>query len=122
MLKQCKILYGPQSTPQIRTRATLMLTYHHALHERWYQARDMMLMSHLQELITQSDTETQILYNRTMVQLGLCVFRAGLIHDAWNCLHEIHATTRVKELLAQGIVNMRNQVRVRVRARERERA
>eukprot|EP00036_Acanthoecidae_sp_10tr_P008323 CAMPEP_0182919282 /NCGR_PEP_ID=MMETSP0105_2-20130417/2603_1 /TAXON_ID=81532 ORGANISM="Acanthoeca-like sp., Strain 10tr" /NCGR_SAMPLE_ID=MMETSP0105_2 /ASSEMBLY_ACC=CAM_ASM_000205 /LENGTH=1048 /DNA_ID=CAMNT_0025056443 /DNA_START=122 /DNA_END=3270 /DNA_ORIENTATION=- len=109
MNEQCKQLFGKKSTDRIRTRAILMLTYHHALHERWYKARDLMLMSHLQETVHQADVDTQILYNRTMVQLGLCAFRQGLVTDAWNCLHEIHATTRVKELLAQGIVNMRNQ-------------
>ena len=68
-----------------------------------------MLMSHLQETIAQADIETQILYNRTMVQLGLCAFRQGMISAAHSALHDIWAGGRVKELLAQGIVNQRNQ-------------
>lgn len=36
---------------------------------------------------------------------------AGLIQDAHMALHDIYAGNRVKELLAQGIVNMRNQER-----------
>ena len=34
--------------------------YHHAIHDRWYQARDLMLMSHLQESIQHADVLTQV--------------------------------------------------------------
>jgi translation initiation factor 3 subunit C len=59
----------------LRTRAMLSHIYHHALvRNNFHTARDMLLMSHLQESIHSADVATQILYNRTVVQLGLCTF------------------------------------------------
>jgi translation initiation factor 3 subunit C len=84
--------------------------YHHALHNDFHTARDMLLMSHLQESIHSADVATQILYNRTVVQLGLCAFRSGLIKEAQATLQDIFTTQRVKELLAQGVHQQRFQV------------
>ena len=67
-------------------------------------------MSHLQESIHSADVATQILYNRTVVQLGLCAFRSGLIKEAQATLQDIFTTQRVKELLAQGVHQQRFQV------------
>ncbi|XP_006896687.1 PREDICTED: eukaryotic translation initiation factor 3 subunit C-like [Elephantulus edwardii] len=79
-------------------------TEEHALHSRWYQARDLMLMSHLQDNIQHADPPVQILYNRTMVQLGICAFRQGLTKDAHNALLDIQSSGRAKELLGQGLL------------------
>jgi translation initiation factor 3 subunit C len=94
----------------LRTRAMLSHIYHHALHNDFHTARDMLLMSHLQESIHSADVATQILYNRTVVQLGLCAFRCGLIKEAQATLQDIFTTQRVKELLAQGVHQQRFQV------------
>ncbi|KAL7276916.1 Translation initiation factor 3 subunit c [Rhizina undulata] len=98
----CTYLYQHDATV-IRTRAMLCHIYHYALHNQFYKARDMLLMSHLQENIHVADVSTQILYNRTLVQVGLCAFRAGLIYEAQTSLQEICGTGRLKELLAQGV-------------------
>ncbi|KAH9929546.1 eukaryotic translation initiation factor 3 subunit 8 [Epithele typhae] len=93
----------------LRTRAMLCHIYHFALHNDFHTARDMLLMSHLQESIHNADVATQILYNRTVVQLGLSAFRCGLIKESQATLQDIFATQRVKELLAQGVHQQRYQ-------------
>ncbi|KYO41055.1 eukaryotic translation initiation factor 3 subunit C-like protein [Alligator mississippiensis] len=104
MERLCKFIYARDRTDRIRTCAILCHIYHHALHSRWYAARDLMLMSHLQDNIQHADPPVQILYNRTMVQLGICAFRQGLIKDAHNALLDIQSSGRAKELLGQGLL------------------
>ena len=111
MEKLCKYVYSHDSTDRLRTRAILSHIYHHALHDNWFQARDLILMSHLQETIQHSDPATQILYNRTMAHLGLCAFRHANIKDAHNCLVDLMMTGKVKELLAQGLLPQRQHER-----------
>ena len=104
----CVYLYTTTNS-LLRTRAMLCHVYHHALHNDYYTARDMLLMSHLQESIHSADVTTQILHNRTIVQLGLSAFRSGLIKEAQATLQDIFTTQRVKELLAQGVHQQRFQ-------------
>lgn len=106
MASLTKYIYNYQGTDlgRIRTRAMLCHIYHYALHNRWYQARDLMMMSHLQEAIHLADVPTQILYNRALVQLGMCAFRHGMIKDAHDELLDIQSSGRSKELLAQGLI------------------
>ncbi|KAJ1918413.1 Translation initiation factor 3 subunit c [Mycoemilia scoparia] len=92
-----------------RTRAMLMQIYNHALHDRYYIARDFFLMSHLQESVQRAEYADQILYNRALVQLGFSAFRLGMISASFTHLQEIMTTNRYRELLAQGIPAQRGQ-------------
>ena len=75
--------------------------YYHALHDRFHQARDLMLMSKMEPMTY--DIEVQIMYNRTVAQLGLCAFRVGLYKESMECLSDICGRNKQKELLAQGM-------------------
>jgi len=68
-------------------------------------------MSHLQDSINNADPSIQILYNRTMVQLGICAFRHGEINEAHNALLDFVASRRSKELLGQGLLLQRQMER-----------
>lgn len=60
MERLCKFIYAKDRTDRIRTCAILCHIYHHALHSRWFQARDLMLMSHLQDNIHHADPPVQV--------------------------------------------------------------
>ena len=102
----CNFLFE-NSEGIIRARAMLCQIYFLALQENFYRSRDLMLMSHLTENIASFDVSTQILFNRTLVQIGLCAFRAGLCYEAQGVLQEICGSGRQKELLAQGVMMQR---------------
>jgi len=107
MDKLCSYIYKRDSNGRLRTRAVLCHIYHMAVHDNNYDARDLLLMSHLQETIMNADVPTFILYNRTLSQLGLCQFRAGHITEAHDALVDIQSGGRAKELLAQGLLPTR---------------
>jgi translation initiation factor 3 subunit C len=84
-------------------QALLSTVYWRCIHDEFYSARDSLLASRIQEQTSQLDNRMQVLYNRTIAQLGLCAFRAGLVTEAHQCLMDLYGTGRSKELLAQGI-------------------
>ena len=98
----CNILYN-SNIDRIRTKALLCHVYHLALHDQFHDAKNTMLMSHLQDTIGQTDVATQTLFNRALVQIGLSAFRIGLFKEAHGVLQEISSSGKTKELLAQGV-------------------
>jgi translation initiation factor 3 subunit C len=131
--KLCVLVYT-HGDERLKTNALLCHVYHHALHDRFHQARDLMLMrcvafspqrffelslsltcslasaihSHIQDNIQHMDARMQVLFNRAMVQLGLCAFRKGAIYEAHSCLSDI-CSGKTREYLAQGMSSARFQ-------------
>lgn len=103
MNRLCKYIYANDTTQRATTQAILSHIYHLALHDNYFEARDLMLMSHLQGNIGKADIPLQVMYNRALVQLGLCGFRKGFIADAHAALLDIQILGKARELLAQGL-------------------
>ena len=98
-----KYVFEEGYTRSYWVQATLYQIYHHAIHNRFYKAREQLLSSQLAKLITKQDENVQILYNRTTVQIGLSAFRIGLVEECFDISKDIANYGRLKELLAQSI-------------------
>ncbi len=53
--------------PKQRVRVTLLQVYHHALHNRLREARDLLMKTHMSQVISMQPIDNQILYNRALV-------------------------------------------------------
>lgn len=103
--KLCGVVYR-YGTLQQQQQAALCQVYQLALQDRFTEARDLLLMTHLQERVSSAGVETMILFNRAMTQLGLAAFRSGVMVYAHNCLDDLVNTGPrngvLRVLLGQG--------------------
>lgn len=92
-----------------RIKTLLYLIYNHAINYR-EKGKELLVVSTLSEVILHQDYYTQALYNRALVQLGLCAFHSGNIFEVQQFLYEMCSGARMrestnnvlKEFLAQG--------------------
>eukprot|EP00930_Biecheleria_cincta_P099862 TRINITY_DN91475_c0_g1_i1.p1 TRINITY_DN91475_c0_g1~~TRINITY_DN91475_c0_g1_i1.p1 ORF type:complete len:991 (-),score=164.04 TRINITY_DN91475_c0_g1_i1:13-2685(-) len=94
--------------PVSKTRATLQLVYHLALHGRYSQAKTLLLLSNAAEHISKQELPLQILYNCISAELGLCAFRLGKLSEARTYLEELCLRGRTSVLLGQDLYWSRN--------------
>ena len=78
MTDLCTYVYQ-HGTDRSKTRAMMCQIYHHALHDRFLEARDLLLMSHLQDNISplESSTVLQQIHNSSLIDghnIPLCVY------------------------------------------------
>jgi translation initiation factor 3 subunit C len=96
-------LINQHGTARMRIRSALYIVYHHSIHNRFKVAKDLLLKTHIADIISLQDIGTQIIYNRAITQIGMAAFRLGMIEDAHDILVDICQTAKLKEILAQGI-------------------
>lgn len=90
-----------QKDAVLRKRATLYQIYYYALNNEFQKAKEMLLSSHVQSSINNSDPSLQILFNRVVVQLGLAAFKLCLIEDCHQILNEVSTSTHLRDILGQ---------------------
>eukprot|EP00923_Selenidium_pygospionis_P053805 GHVN01093718.1.p1 GENE.GHVN01093718.1~~GHVN01093718.1.p1 ORF type:complete len:1039 (+),score=213.78 GHVN01093718.1:83-3199(+) len=96
--------YSPDERSKVR--ALLHKAYNCSLHDKFNEALDLIQTPNVYEYAKGLDIPTMILYNRNLVQLGLCAFRAINIQTAFQCLSDICTIPgKLRELLAQGVSN-----------------
>jgi len=86
-----------------KIKATLLQVYHHAIHNRYYMAKDLIMKAKLQHTIGKQQIANQICFNRSIVQIGLSAFRTGLFDECFKVLEHVCQSPKLKESLAQGM-------------------
>jgi len=89
--------------PRQRVRATLQQVYNYAIRNMLREAREILMKTHMSQVIIMQPIENQILYNRALVQIGIAAFRMGKVKESHEILADICQNSRHKELLAQRI-------------------
>lgn len=111
--KECGVVYRKGLRTQ-QIEATLYNVIHLAVNDHFIAARDLVLMSHVQERIGGQNVEQWVLFNRAMMQLGLAAFRQGVMVYAHNCLDDLlnlgSRTNQLKALVAQGSDSMDDEI------------
>lgn len=73
----CSNIYSSGNAKYIQL-AMLQQIFHHAIHNRYYEARDLLYNTKLGDVsIMLLDQEGQQLFNRAIVAISLCAFRLG---------------------------------------------
>eukprot|EP00924_Labyrinthula_sp_SR-Ha-C_P009623 augustus_masked-scaffold_22-processed-gene-1.41-mRNA-1 protein AED:0.31 eAED:0.34 QI:0/-1/0/1/-1/1/1/0/867 len=104
-ISRTKFICQKAPTQEMTIQAILCLIFHLSLFDKYSEAKEWILLSKVQDTISQFEISTQILFNRAMAQFGVCAFKIGKIAQAHQCLVELCQVNpiKVKELLAQGV-------------------
>jgi translation initiation factor 3 subunit C len=93
---------------RLKSHACLAHIFYLANHDKFFEARDMMLASHMQDQLTHSGSNagmhTMVMHNRATAMLGLAAFKQGLIKEAHACLQDLFSQGHQRDLLAQDVV------------------
>lgn len=63
-------LINTHGTARMRFRAALYTVYHLSIHNKFSQAKELLLKTHIADIISIQDVGTQIIYNRAIIQVG----------------------------------------------------
>ena len=67
------------------------------------------MKSKISSIISKQQISNQILYNRSIVTIGLAAFRLGLFDECNDILIEVSQSPKLKESLAQGVSSHQKQ-------------
>lgn len=95
-------LISRYSNPKLVQKAIMLQIYHLAIHNKYAEAKDLMLKSHIFQTIGKQQISNQICFNRAVVQMGLAAFRLGLFDESNQVLQDVAQNPRLRESLAQG--------------------
>ena len=66
VLRDLVDLVTNHGTARMKIRAALYIVYHHSIHNRFKEAKDFLLRTHIADIISLQDIGTQIIYNRAI--------------------------------------------------------
>ena len=94
-------VYKAPANEKYVIKTALYEAYNYAINDEYIKAKDQMLMYKIPENTNMGEGTILMVYNRALVQLGICAFRRGMIIEAKLILDDICTQLKVKELLGQ---------------------